>query len=101
MVVGILVTTDLYKEDLICITEAAIKRGHRVMIFLMDRGVLLVKAKEVADLRNLPGVLSFSLCDLNLKRSGISENEVPEGIICGSQYNNAVMVHDADRIIVL
>ena len=101
MVIGILVTRDTYKEHVVGITKAAINRGHGVMIFLMDRGVLLVKDREVTDLKKLPGVLSFSLCDLNLKRFGISETVVPEGIICGSQYNNAVMNHEADKVILL
>ncbi len=101
MNIGILVTREEYKRHLVGITRAAIKRGHRVRIFLMDRGVMLIKEKEVTDLKELSGVMTFALCDLNLKKAGLSEMDVPEGIICGSQYNNAVMNHESDRVIIL
>lgn len=101
MNIGILVTREEYKGHLVGITRAALKRGHRVRIFLMDRGVMLIKEKEVTDLKELSGVMTFALCDLNLKKAGLSEMDVPEGIICGSQYNNAVMNHESDRVIIL
>lgn len=101
MIIGILVTTEKYADHLIGLTKAATNRGHKVNIFLMDRGVLLVKNRDITGLKELTGVLSFSLCDLNLKRMGLSETIVPDGIICGSQYNNAIMHHESDRVIVL
>lgn len=101
MNIGILVTKEQYKNHLIGIAKAALKRGHRVSIFLMDSGVRLVKDQEVTDLKKLAGVITFALCEMNLKREGLSERDVPEGIICGSQYNNAVMNHESDRVILL
>jgi hypothetical protein len=32
---------------------------------------------------------------------GVTSEGLPSEIVCGSQYNNAVMQHDADRVIVL
>lgn len=101
MNIGILVTKEQYKRHLIGITKAALKRGHRVSIFLMDSGVRLVKEQEVTALKALSGVMTFALCDMNLKRAGLSEMDVPDGITCGSQYNNAVMNHESDRVILL
>ncbi len=101
MKIGILVTREEHKRHLIGITKAALKRGHSVGIFLMDRAVMLIKEKEVTGLKDLSGVMTFALCDLNLKQAGLSEMDVPEGIICGSQYNNAVMNHESDRVIIL
>ncbi|BCB96847.1 hypothetical protein JZK55_17690 [Dissulfurispira thermophila] len=100
MTLGILVTTDRYKDDIIGITETAVNKGHRVLIFFMDEGCRLVTDKKIISLMERDGV-SMSLCDFNRKKIGLSDEETPEGITCGSQYDNAVMNKESDKVIVL
>lgn len=97
---GILINTNKYKEALIGITKAAIKKGHKVILFFMDEGCLLLRDEEILSLRNLDYV-SISVCDLNRRKVGIKDEEILEGICCGSQYDNAVMNKEADKVIVL
>lgn len=98
MTLGILVNTDKNKEAIIGITKVSIKRGHRVILFFMDEGCNLLKDGEITALRNIEGV-SISICDFNRKKIGIKD--IPEGILCGSQYDNAVMNRESDKVIIL
>jgi sulfur relay (sulfurtransferase) complex TusBCD TusD component (DsrE family) len=99
MTLGILVTTDKYKDDIVGIAEAAVERGHRIIIFFMDEGCRLITDKKIVSLKDRYGV-SMSLCDYNRKKMGILDKDIPEGIICGSQYDNAVMNRESDKVIV-
>lgn len=99
MTLGILITTDKYADDIVGITKAATDKGHRVVLFFMDAGCHLTVDDRIAPLKELKGV-TLSLCDLNRKKMGISSEEIPEGITCGSQYDNAVMNKEADKVIV-
>lgn len=98
MTLGILVNTDKNKEAIIGTTKASIKRGHRVILFFMDEGCNLLKDGEITALRNIEGV-SISICDFNRKKIGIKD--IPKGILCGSQYDNAVMNRESDKVIIL
>lgn len=99
MTLGILVTRDEYKEDIVGLAKAALSNGHKVIIFMMDEGCLLSTDSEFTSLKDINGV-TMTLCDFSLKRHGLSEENVPEGITRGSQYNNAVMNHDSDKVVV-
>lgn len=100
MKLGILVNTDKNLHHILGITRAAIKKGHEVIIFNMDEGVRLLSDASFGSLCSTPGV-SMSFCDHSTHVLNLSKEGIPEEIICGSQYNNAVMNHDADRVIVL
>jgi predicted peroxiredoxin len=97
---GILVNTDRHAEDLIGLTTAAISKSHEVIIFFMDDGVKLLSDQTVTNLCKNPGV-NMSFCDYTTQKNGISKEGICDEIICGSQYNNATMNHEADRVIVL
>lgn len=100
MKLGILVNTDRHAEDLIGLTKAAISKGHEVIVFFMDTGVKLLTHPDVTNLSENPGV-NMSFCDYTTQKIGISKEGICDKIVCGSQYNNAVMNHKADRVIVL
>ncbi len=100
MKIGILVNTDKHLDDIIGLTNAALSKGHEVIFFSIDEGVKLVGNPRYAELCNLSGV-TMSFCDHDAGRFGLDKSGVPEKIVCGSQYNNAVMLHDADRVIIL
>lgn len=100
MKLGIFVNTNRHLADVVGIVKAAIAKGHQVSLFTMDDGTKLLGAAEFKNLCKTPGV-SMSFCGHAAKILGVSTEGIPEEIVCGSQYNNAVMVHDADRLIVL
>jgi predicted peroxiredoxin len=97
---GILVNTDRHAEDVVGITKAAVSKGHEVLIFIMDTGVKLLSNSSITDLCNEIGV-HMSFCDHSAGKLGISKEGYPDKIVCGSQFDNANMNHDADRVIVL
>ncbi len=100
MKLGILVNTDRHAEDLVGITKAAIAKGHKVVLFFMDDGVHLLKNASVNELAGNADV-AISYCDYTIQREGLSTDGIHENIDCGSQYDNAVMNNEADRVIVL
>lgn len=100
MTLGILVNTDRHRDDVIGIAEAAVRKGHKVILFFMDRGCLLAMDEKVASLCAHDAV-RMSLCDLNRQQLGIAREDYVPRITCGSQYDNADMVREADRVIVL
>ncbi|MFN3739707.1 MAG: DsrE family protein [Thermodesulfovibrionales bacterium] len=98
MRLGILVNTDRNLKHILGITEAALRKGHEVSIFVMDDGVRLLRDERFTALCKK---VSMSFCDHSTHVLNVSKEGIPEDIICGSQYNNAVMVHDSDKVIVL
>lgn len=100
MKLGIFVNTDRHKEHVLGIVNAAVAKGHEVVIFNMDDGSKLLSEDSFRALCKAKGV-SMSFCDHSALQLGVSKEGIPADIICGSQFNNASMNHDADRVIVL
>jgi predicted peroxiredoxin len=92
---GILITTDKYKKDAIGIARAAKKSGRDVTVFLMDDGVFLLNESDLADLLN-EGI-EIHCCDHSRERKGVDKKI---DITYGSQYQNAVMMHESDKVLV-
>ncbi len=100
MKLGILVNTDRHAEDVVGLTKAAITKGHEILMFMMDTGIKLLGNSFVTDLCNEIGV-HMSFCDHSTGKLGVSKEGCPDKIVCGSQFDNATMNHEADRVIVL
>lgn len=100
MKLGIFVNTNRHLAHVLGITKAAISKGHEVIVFNMDDGTKLLGDPAFKELCRTSSV-SMSFCDHSAKGLNVSTEGIPAEIVCGSQYNNAVMVHDADRVIVL
>ncbi len=100
MKLGIHVSSNKHLEHVIGLTKAAVSKGHQVTIFTMVDGEKLLENPKYTDLSSLPGV-SMSYCDHNATHMGINKAAVPQKVISGSQFNNATMVHEVDRVIVL
>ncbi len=90
---GILVNTDKYREDVIGVIKAAKAAGHEVTIFMMDDGTLL--GSDIAS--ECGGDAEMAYCDHSAEPLGIKEIA---GATKGSQYQNAVMMHEADKVVV-
>ncbi|TAL24963.1 MAG: hypothetical protein EPN94_06240 [Nitrospirae bacterium] len=100
MKLGIFVNTNRHLADVTGLVKAALARGHEVIMFNMDDGTKLLGTPEFKELCKTKGV-TMSFCDHSAKGLGVSTEGIPAEIVCGSQFNNANMVHDADKIIVL
>jgi len=100
MKLGIFVNTDKNLDAVMGITKAALKKGHTVTLFNMDDGTKVVGTPTFAELCKMQGV-TIGFCDHSAKHMGVSGEGLPKEIVCGSQYNNAVMLNEVDRMIVL
>ena len=68
----------------------------------MADGAKLLENPAFTGLCKTPNGVKMSFCDHNATGNwGFHKEVIPQDIVCGSQYNNAVMVNEADRVIVL
>lgn len=100
MKLGILVNTARHLDDVIGLAEAAIAKRLEVIIFAMDEGTRLLDEDRFASLAALEGV-TISVCEHSAKAHRVSVEHLAPQIRCGSQLNNAMMVHAADRVVIL
>jgi len=98
MRLGILVTTNRNRDAVVGLTKAALAKGHQVSIFNMDEGTKLLGDGAFNTLCKTEGV-DMSFCDHSAEGMNVSKEGVPKEIVCGSQFNNANMMHEADKII--
>jgi len=97
---GILVNTARHLDDVIGITRAAVAKDHQVIICAMDEGTRLLQDDAFVSLAGIEGV-SLSVCDYSAKMHGVNVEGLSPKIVRGSQLHNAMMNHNADRVIVL
>lgn len=100
MKLGIFVNTDTQLAAVSGITKAALAQGHTVNIFAMDDGTRLLSNPAFTALSGLPGV-EMAFCDHSAQHLGTKPGSLPDTVSCGSQFENATMNHEVDRVIVL
>lgn len=95
MKLGIQLTSGIESEDVHTVRQlalAAVAGGHQVNLFLMDDGVYaLDRLKDLAR-QGVP----ISLCTHSASERGVAK---VEGILWGSQWDWAQIVHDSDRVL--
>lgn len=98
MLLGIVATTEFCAEHLVGLTSAAAARGWRCRGFLTDRGVRLLHS---ADLLELVGTnrLDLAVCEHSWEIYG--SGAAPAGVTMASQYQNAELANQCDKVIVL
>ena len=94
---GIMITKYENLEHIAGVVKAARTAGHPVQIFMTDDGVKFTKDPKFLELLKVDGV-KITVCDHSCESQGIKEKT--EGISYGSQYNNAGMLHDSERVLV-
>ncbi len=100
MKLGILVNTDKFLPELVGLVTSADGKGHGVIIFAMDEGTRMLNDAACIGLADLANV-NISFCDHSATDIGVLTDGLPEKIEKSSQYNNAAMLHNADKVIVL
>jgi hypothetical protein len=94
---GIMITKYDNLDHIAGVAKAARAAGHPVMIFMTDEGVRFARDPKFLELLKVDNVV-LSVCEHSCELAGFHEKT--EGIIYGSQYNNATMLHDSARILV-
>jgi len=100
MKLGILVNTDRHLDHVLGIVRAAVGKNHSVTVFAMDDGIHLLSDPSFSGLSGDDNV-SMNICRHSAERLGVETENLAEGIGAGSQLENALMAHEADRVIVL
>lgn len=100
MKLGIIITTDRHLDHVVGITQAASAKGHEVSIFAMDAGTRLLGFTEFTQLCTADNVV-MSLCQHSASEQGVDTEGVSKEIVLGSQFNNAMMNNEADKVISL
>ncbi|HEY5682215.1 MAG TPA: DsrE family protein [Sulfuricaulis sp.] len=97
---GILVNSDRHGQHVLGLAQAARSLGHEVSVFFMDAGTRLLRDADILKLAEIEGV-RLSLCQHSAAHHKIETEGLPPSIVRGSQLNNAMMQHAADRVVVL
>lgn len=100
MKLGILVNTSDYLAEIVGIVQSAAAKGHDVNLFAMDDGARLLEAQTFTALIDLDGV-QMSYCDHSAQQLQVHTDGLNPAIIKSSQYSNAEMNHNADKVLVL
>lgn len=100
MKLGILTNTNKHLDHIVGITKAASNKGHEVIIFAMDEGTELAGSIDFKGLCKLDNV-TISLCRHSAEEHNVNTDNISKEIVCGSQFNNAIMNNEADKVIVL
>lgn len=100
MKLGILISCDKHSQQIIALVSAAVRANVDISIFCMDTGTLLMLQPEFTHLCRMDGV-SMGLCRHSAETFGVNTRLLPKDIVCGSQFNNAIMNHEADKMLVL
>jgi sulfur relay (sulfurtransferase) complex TusBCD TusD component (DsrE family) len=108
MKIGILLTSGADHEDGYLVgklSEAWLKLGHEVELFLMGEGVYHAQSfsSPKRPYAALPGVLGLgakvSICGVTAEARGISETDLYPGVEIASQYELSRIVDRADRFL--
>ncbi|MDX5445894.1 MAG: hypothetical protein LPJ87_07545 [Zoogloeaceae bacterium] len=100
---GLVVTDERHGDAAIALLEGAQARGWSCRCFLNDRGVLLL-----ADPR-FTGSPAFkatqvAVCELSVERhedQGLRPGDIDSHVVIGGQYQDAELVKNSDRVLVL
>jgi hypothetical protein len=94
---GIMVTKYENLEHIVGVIKAARAARHPVKVFMTDEGVKFSTNPEFLELLKVGGI-EILVCGHSCERIGIHDQT--EGVSFGSQYNNAVMLHDSTRVLI-
>lgn len=100
---GLVITDDRHGGAAIALLTAAQARGWECRCFLNDRGALLLAD---ADFTGSPAFAAaqIAVCELSIERyeqEGLRVEDAGSQVIVGGQYQDAELVKNSDRVLVL
>lgn len=102
MNLGIVVTNENHAEQALGLLETAVSRGWQLRCFLTDTGVRLLDDPRFVQFCQSDHWVA--LCELSLERYHIDSASVLDKapkIIIGGQYQDAELVKNSDRVVML
>ena len=94
---GILITKHANAAHIAGLVAAAHRVGHAVRVFMTDEGVRFTRDQEfLSGLQDAN--VQVAVCEYNCEQAGYPDRA--EGIRYGSQYDNAGMLHECERVLV-
>jgi hypothetical protein len=103
MRLGVVVTEDRYGGEALALLEGAARREWELRCFLTDSGVRLLNDERFRRFLDDTDA-HVSLCELSVDRyDGIDPHAdgLDERVIVGGQYQDAELVKNTDRVVVL
>lgn len=100
---GLVVTNERNADAARKLLEAAQARGWECRCFLTDRGALLLADPAFT---GSPAFMNtnIAVCELSIERyenHGLHARAIDPHVIVGGQYQDAELVHNSDRVLVL
>ena len=98
MRIGIVATHESAQAHLVGLAAAAAARGWPCRCFLTDSGVKIAASEKLLGLAR-SGAIRLDVCEHSWHQFG--DGEAPAGATLGSQFQNAELVRECDRVLVL
>ncbi len=95
---GVVITSEKFGAYATGLLSAAVGRGWICRCFLTDTGVRVLSLPDFEALA-LSGKLQLTVCELSWKRFGTGAH--PPWATIGSQYQNAELAHECDKVLVV
>ncbi|MFA7386759.1 MAG: hypothetical protein WCZ87_03775 [Thiohalobacteraceae bacterium] len=100
---GLVVTDDRHGRAALALLDAAQARGWECRCFLNDRGALLLADPAFT---GSPGFAAarVAVCELSVERyehEGLRVGDIDSQVVVGGQYQDAELVKNSDRVLVL
>ena len=96
--IGIVASHESSGAHLLGLATAAAARGWPCRCFLTDSGVKLAADARLLELAK-SGAIRLDVCEHSWHH--FNEGSAPEGATLGSQFQNAQLVRECDRVVVL
>lgn len=100
---GLVVTNERNSDAARMLLEAALERGWECRCFLTDRGALLL-ADPAFTTSPAFARTNLAVCELSIERfedHGLHASGIDSHVIIGGQYQDAELVRNSDRVLVL
>lgn len=97
MIVGLVLTDARAGPHLLGLARAAVAQGLRCRCFLTDSGVRLLADQGLLEMLRA-GALRVDACEHSWSALGLGQ--APEGVKLRSQFQNAELARECDRVVV-
>lgn len=100
---GLVITDDRYRDMALSVLAKAQARGWESRCFLNDRGALLLMDGDFVQADAFKGT-QVAVCELSVERyenEGLKLADIDKHVVIGGQYQDAELVRNSDRVLVL
>ncbi|MDX9714681.1 MAG: hypothetical protein RBT37_04545 [Dissulfurispiraceae bacterium] len=99
MQIGFLIINPEFVDSIFELLEASLKRGHSIRVFMTDAGVKLLENKlmliHASSLK-----IQINFCSHSAKKHHVDTSILPKEMVPSTQYQNALMHNECDRVLI-